>query len=116
MTTLNLDSETLAKLKWVTNNDSENCFSFLGFSLNLQTGDLQDLLQEKTDSPKLKDPTMYQQIAELLLKYALAGKQSLTGKLVKFRLSRRIRLRECFSPKNCRADWQTVWTHPSRTH
>jgi len=85
MTTLNLDSETLTKLKWVTNNDSENCFSFLSFSLNLQTGDLQDLLQEKTDSPKLKDPTMHQQIAELLLKYALAGKQTLTGKLVKFK-------------------------------
>lgn len=83
MTKLDLSTETLQRLKHLTNKSNE--FVFLGFSLDLQTGDFQDLLQKESPSPKLKDPTMHQQIAELLLKYALAGKQSLTGKLVKFK-------------------------------
>jgi hypothetical protein len=85
LTNLNLENETLAKLKWVTNNPVDNCFGFLGFALNLQTGDLQDALQQKIAEPKLKDPTMHQQISELLTKYALAGKHDKSGKLVKFK-------------------------------
>jgi hypothetical protein len=84
LTNLNLEQETLDKLKWATNN-AANDFSFLGFSLDLQTGDIQDVLKQKSAEPKLKDPTMHQQIAELLFKYALAGKHDRSGKLVKFK-------------------------------
>jgi hypothetical protein len=84
MAKLYLPQETLDRLKYATNNH-EDSFRFLGFSLNLQTGDLQDVLQQKAAEPKLKDPTMHQQIAELLTKYALAGKHDSVGKLVKFK-------------------------------
>ncbi len=84
MTNPILDPEILIKLKSETN-AKNNCFRFLGFSLDLQTGDLQDNLQQKTVEPKLKDPAMHQQIAELLTKYALACKHKRTGKLVKFK-------------------------------
>ncbi|XHH07706.1 MAG: DUF3786 domain-containing protein [Candidatus Bathyarchaeia archaeon] len=84
MVNLNLPQETLDRLKFAINNQ-ENSVRFLGFNLNLQTGDLQDDLQQKTVEPKVKDPTMYQQIAELLIKYALAGKHERVGRLVKFK-------------------------------
>jgi hypothetical protein len=84
MVNLKLTQQTLDGLKYATNNQ-ENSFCFLGFSLDLQTGELQDDLQRKAVEPKIKDPTMYQQIAELLIKYALAGKHDKAGKLVKFK-------------------------------
>jgi hypothetical protein len=85
MINLNLTPEILATLKMAANTTEGNCFGFLGFSLNLQTGDLQDVLQQKVAQPKVKDPTMHQQIAELLTKYALAGKHDRSCKLVKFK-------------------------------
>jgi len=85
MVNLNLSQETLDRLKYSVNNH-ENSLCFSGFNLNLQTGDLQDVLQQKVAEPKVKDPTMHQQIGELLTKYALAGKHGRVGKLVKFKV------------------------------
>ncbi|MCL1977185.1 MAG: DUF3786 domain-containing protein [Candidatus Bathyarchaeota archaeon] len=84
MTLLKLSQEALDRLKCATS-DSGNIFHFLGFSLNLQTGDLQDVLQQKIVSPAIKDSTMYNQITELLVKYAFAGKHVRIGKLVTFK-------------------------------
>jgi hypothetical protein len=67
MVNLNLSQETLDKLKCMVNKP-ENTFCFLGFNLNLSTGDLQDILQQKVASPQVKDGTMYHQMAELLRK------------------------------------------------
>ena len=84
MTLLNLPLEVLTQLKSTIDN-SENIFQFLGFSLNLQTGDLQDVLQQNVVSPVIKDSTMYCQLAELLIKYAYVGKHVRVGKLVNFK-------------------------------
>ncbi|MCL1965588.1 MAG: DUF3786 domain-containing protein [Candidatus Bathyarchaeota archaeon] len=84
MVNLNLPQETLDKLKWMINNP-ENTFCFLGFTLNLITGDLQDVLQQNVASPQVKDGTMYQLITELLIKYASTSKPVKVGKLVNFK-------------------------------
>ena len=84
MVLLNLSKEVLNNLRDVTGSSSE-VFCFLGFSLNLQTGDLQDVLQQNVSSPEIKDSTMYNQLAEILVKYASAGRHVRVGKLVNFK-------------------------------
>jgi hypothetical protein len=84
MINLNLPQETLGKLKWMINN-SESTFCFLGFNLNLTNGDLHDVLHQKVVFPQVKDGTMYQQIAELLTKYASTSKPVRVGKLITFK-------------------------------
>ena len=84
MVLLDLSKEVLNNLRDVTGSSSE-VFCFLGFSLNLQTGDLQDVLQQRVSSPELKDSTMYYQLAEILVKYASAGRHVRVGKLVNFK-------------------------------
>jgi hypothetical protein len=58
MEKLNLSPETLNKLKHMTNN-SEDTFCFLGYTLYLTTGKLQDELQQKVATPQIKNSTMY---------------------------------------------------------
>jgi hypothetical protein len=84
MVNLNLSRDILDKLKWIVGN-SENVFCFLGFNLDLSTGDLYDVLQQKIVSPQVKDGTMYSQVAELLTKYASASAPVRVGKLVNFK-------------------------------
>jgi hypothetical protein len=84
MTVLKLPSKVLTQLKGIVDN-SENVLQFLGFSLDLQTGDLQDVLQQNVVSPAIKDSTMYCQLVELLIKYASVGKHVRVGKLVDFK-------------------------------
>jgi hypothetical protein len=84
MPILNLTQETLNKLKCITNN-SANLFHFLGFSLDLQTGNLHDVPQQNVLSPEVKDSTMYTQLVEVLIKYASAGKHVRANKLVNFK-------------------------------
>jgi hypothetical protein len=84
MVNLNLSQEILDKLKWIVGN-SENAFCFLGFNLDLTTGDLHDVLQQKVASPQVKDGTMYSQIAELLTKYTFVSAPVRVGKLVNFK-------------------------------
>lgn len=87
MARLDLMPEQKLRIKQLANVGVNNIFQFLGFSLNLDTNDFYDLLQENTQATevKLKDPTMYHQITELLTKYSLVTKKSRTGKLVKFK-------------------------------
>jgi hypothetical protein len=82
MVKLSLSPGILSKLKKVANSD---VLLFLGFTLDLQTSEFQDVLQQDIDQPQLKNPTMHSQIAELLSTYAKAETQSLNGKLVKFK-------------------------------
>ncbi len=60
-------------------------FHFLGFSLNLQTGEFNDDLQKGLAEPEVSNPTMHHQITELLDEYSRATKKPLAGKQVKFR-------------------------------
>lgn len=60
-------------------------FRFLGFSLNLQTGEFNDDLQKGVSDPEVSNPTMHHQITELLDEYSRATKKPLAGKQVKFR-------------------------------
>jgi hypothetical protein len=82
MAKLNLSPEAFAKLRQVA---SADVFVFLGFKLDLTTGDFQDELQQGKVEPQLKNPTMHSQIAELLNTYAKSQTQTLSGKLVKFK-------------------------------
>jgi len=84
MVNLNLSQETLDKLKWIVNNPG-NTFCFLGFNLNLTTGDLQDVLQKNVVLLQVKDGTMHHQIAELLIKYVSVSKPVKVDKLVNFK-------------------------------
>ena len=82
MAKLPLTTETLSKLKPIANAD---VLRFLGFALDLQTSDFQDVIQQDLAQQQLKNPTMHSQIAELLTTYSKAEKQDKTGRLVKFK-------------------------------
>jgi hypothetical protein len=87
MTKLNLLPEQKGRLRQLAEIGNDNLFRFLGFSLDLETGDFHDVIQESssTNVLELKDPTMHQQITELLSKYSQSNKTSRSGKLVKFK-------------------------------
>ncbi len=87
MTKLDFLPEQLSKLKQLTDNGEDRIFRFLGFSLDLETSEFHDVLQEDAlrTTLELKDPTMHQQITELLIKYSQVSKKSRSGKLVKFK-------------------------------
>jgi hypothetical protein len=82
LTSLNLTSEQLLRLKNLAEGD---VFRFLGFSLNLQTGEFIDELQKGAANPEVSNPTMHHQITELLVEYSGAAKKPLSGRQVKFR-------------------------------
>ncbi len=84
MVNLNLSQETLDKLKGMLKNSGDS-FCFLGYNLNLSTGDLHDVLQQKVASPQVKNGTMYQLLAELLTKYTFSSKPVKVGKLTSFK-------------------------------
>jgi hypothetical protein len=85
MTFLKLSQEILNQLREVVER-SDEVFCFLGFRLNLQTGILEDVLQQNTFLPELKDSTMHSQLTEVLTKYAsAAGRHVRVDKLVNFK-------------------------------
>ncbi len=86
MVKLNLLPEQRLKLKQLADVGEDNIFRFLGFSLDLDTTDFHDVLQENASTAiELKDPTMYSQITELLASYSHSERRELNGKLVKFK-------------------------------
>ena len=86
MVKLNLLPEQRFKLKQLANIKEDNIFRFLGFSLELDTSDFHDILQENASTViELKDPTMHSQITELLSSYSRSEKRALSGQLVKFK-------------------------------
>jgi hypothetical protein len=85
LVTLNLTSEQRIRLQNLAGIQNGDPFSFLGFSLNLQTGDFQDELQKDAITVEVSNPTMHHQITELLIEYSNSSKKPLSGRSVKFR-------------------------------
>ncbi len=86
MTKLNLSLNQLLRLKQLSDTGNNNIFRFLAFALNLETGEFHDVLQEGTSRIiENKNPTMHQQISDLLSNYGIANKKSRGTKLVKFK-------------------------------
>jgi len=87
MIELKIPQKQIEKLRQLGKVGENNLFCFLGFTFNLQTKELHDVLQENAlvKTLEVKDPTMHQQITELLYKYAHANRKERTGKLVKFK-------------------------------
>lgn len=85
MVSLNLISEQCLRLQNLAGIQDSSEFRFLGFSLNLQTGEFTDDLQKGIADPEVSNPTMHQQITELLAEYSRATKRPLSGKQIKFR-------------------------------
>ena len=65
--------------------ETADVLRFLGFSINLQTGEFIDELQKGAANPEVSNPTMHHQITELLVEYSGAAKKPLSGKQVNFR-------------------------------
>ncbi len=87
MTKLNLSLNQLLRLKQLSDTGNDNIFRFLAFALNLETGEFHDVLQEVASRViEYKNPTMHQQISDLLSNYSTANKKKGRGsKLVKFK-------------------------------
>ena len=85
MVSLNLTSEQCLRLQNLAGIQDSSEFRFLGFSLNLQTGEFTDDLQKGIADPEVSNPTMHQQITELLDRTPRATKRPLSGKQIKFR-------------------------------
>jgi hypothetical protein len=83
--TLKLTAEQRLRLSNLDRRQTGDFLYFLGFSLNLQTGEFQDDLQKGTSDPEVNNPTMHHQITELLIEYSGAAKKPLNGRQVKFR-------------------------------
>jgi hypothetical protein len=85
LVTLAVSVQQRLRLKSLAEVDDGGILSFLGFSFNLNTGEFTDELQRGVFEVELLNPTMYHQIAELLIEYSAAPKKPLSGKPVKFR-------------------------------
>ncbi len=79
MTKLNIQPEQLKKIKELSTND--RIYQFLGYSLDLETGDFYDLLEKNV----VLTEWGYQIVTALLVHYSLAKKTPICGKLVKFK-------------------------------
>lgn len=79
MTNLNLPPQTLQKLKTTINTQNNN-YTFLGYTLNLQTGDLTDNLNQIS----FKEFSIAV-IPVLLNHYAQSNPAPLTGNLIKYK-------------------------------
>jgi hypothetical protein len=84
--TIELTVEQRLRLQNLAEVQVGDSFGFLGFSLNLQTGEFIDDLQKGIESPEVSNPTMHHQITELLVEYSGAAKKPLGGRQVKFRM------------------------------
>ena len=81
MTKLNLEPSALAKLRNLTCTQKGNDYHFLGYSLNLDTGDFQDLLTKDFRPSEWQ----IQILSTLLFHYSKAAQTPFRGKLVKFK-------------------------------
>ena len=85
MVTLDLSHESLLRLKDLSGIQNGGLFNFLGFSLSIDTSNFEDDLQKGSAIVEVSNPTMYNQITELLDEYSRASKKPLGGRAVKFR-------------------------------
>jgi hypothetical protein len=82
---LDVSGEQRLRLKYLAEVGDEGVLRFLGFYLNLNTGEFTDDLQRGAAEVELLNPTMHHQISELLIEYSNAQKKPLSGKPTKFR-------------------------------
>lgn len=83
MIKLNLQTQTLQKLRHLINPQKNNVYDFLGCTLNLETGTISDKLS--SNSVGNINERHIQILATLLAHYSLANPTPLSGKLVKFK-------------------------------
>jgi hypothetical protein len=81
MTKLNLEEEQLKKIRHLTKVGEGNLYQFLGYTLNLETNQFQDLIEKSTVHGDWGVQTM----TALLAHYSLANETPKKGKLVKFK-------------------------------
>ena len=83
MIKLNLQTQTLQKLRRVINPQKNNDYDFLGYTLDLETGTISDKLS--SNSVRKINERHIQILTTLLAHYSLANPTLLSGKLVKFK-------------------------------
>ncbi|MCW4044714.1 MAG: DUF3786 domain-containing protein [Candidatus Bathyarchaeota archaeon] len=83
MIKLNLQTQTLQKLRLLFNPQEDNFYDFLGYTLNLENGIVKDKLSSNSVRNINKSHT--QILTTLLAHYSLANPTPLRGKLVKFK-------------------------------
>jgi hypothetical protein len=81
LTKLNLESSALEKLKKLTHTNAGSDYQFLGYSLDLETGDYRDLLNKDFRPSEMQ----IQILSVLLFHYSLAKETTKKAKLVKFK-------------------------------
>jgi hypothetical protein len=81
MKKLRLREEHLKKIRQLAKIGENNTYHFLGYSLDLETNQLHDLLQKNTTT----DDWLLQNITVLLAHYSLANEVANKGKLIKFK-------------------------------
>jgi hypothetical protein len=81
LTKLNLQAEQLTRIRRLAKVEKDHMYQFLGYTLDLKTGEFHDLLEKVTVS----NESAIQNITALLAHYSLAHEEPESGKLVKFR-------------------------------
>lgn len=81
MTKLNLQTEQLKKIRQLTKVEKARSYQFLGYSLDLETGEFLDLFEKSV----VHNEWALQNITALLVHYSLAYETPKSGKLIKFR-------------------------------
>ena len=81
MTKLCLQTEQLEKIRHLTKVGEGRTYQFLGYTLDLETGQFHDLLEKGT----IDSDWSVQSMTALLAHYSLANETPKTGKLVKFK-------------------------------
>ncbi len=78
---LNLQAEQLEKIRRLTKVGKDHNYRFLGYSLDLETSEIHDVLEEGSSMSQCG----FQAIAGLVVHYSLAIETPRRGKLVKFK-------------------------------
>ena len=81
MTKLNLQTEQLKKIRQLTKVEKARSYQFLGYSLDLETGEFLDLFEKGV----VHNEWALQNLTALLVHYSLANETPKSGKLIKFR-------------------------------
>ena len=81
MTKLNLQTEQLKKIRQLTKVEKARSYQFLGYSLDLETGEFLDIFEKGV----VHNEWALQNITTLLVHYSLAYETPKSGKLIKFR-------------------------------
>jgi hypothetical protein len=81
MTKLNLQTEQLKRIRHLGKFGEDTTYRFLGFALDLETGEFQDMLEKGAVFSEYE----IQIVTALLIHYSLANETAKSGRLVKFK-------------------------------